>query len=95
MTTLYRTHPAPFTIPIAPPVRRVRRLLCWLAGHRWHVRATSDKHVVLCDLHPLAGQLADCTRCGERWDDLPAGWEQQLVRSLWPRAPESEAMSDE
>ena len=26
---------------------------------------------------------------------LPAGWEQQLVRSPWPRAPESEEMSDE
>ena len=33
--------------------------------------------------HPLAGQLADCAYCGERWDDLPAGWEQ-----MTPERPE-------
>ena len=88
MTTLYRTHPAPFTIPIAPPVRRARRLLCWLVGHRWQVRATSDRTGYLGHLHRLAGKLADCARCGERWDDLPAGWEQMHEQRTGERGDE-------
>lgn len=81
--SVYRKHPAPFAIPIAKPVKRVRRLLCWISGHRWTVLATSNKHGYLAHLHPLAGQLADCARCGERWDDLPSGWEA----AYWRGAP--------
>lgn len=75
--TTYRSGPAPL-IPVAPPVRRGRRLLCWMIGHRWTVYATSPRAGYMAHLHPLAGCLADCTRCGTRWDDLPAGWEQMV-----------------
>lgn len=59
-------------IPAELPARRWARLLCPVIGHAWLVRATSDRAITMAGFHPLAGLLADCRRCGKRWDDLPS-----------------------
>lgn len=49
----------------------MRRLLCWLMGHRWtNERFVCHRSLILTHLHSLAGAYADCARCGERWDDV-------------------------
>ena len=59
-------------IPAELPARRWARLLCPVVGHAWLVRATSDRAITMAGFHPLAGCLADCRRCGKRWNDLPS-----------------------
>lgn len=48
----------------------MRRVLCWLRGHKWRVVRTNErKHINLIHLHTMAGMDADCLRCGEQWRD--------------------------
>jgi len=46
-------------------------VLCIVFGHRWRIICYSDRTDLMKDLHPMAGMLATCTRCDDRWDDLP------------------------
>jgi len=47
------------------------RPVCWLIGHRWKVLRTNlTKLAGLVHLSTMAGQDADCERCGERWRDF-------------------------
>jgi hypothetical protein len=49
----------------------VKRLLCWLRGHRWHVLGINRrKNANLIHLHTMAGCYARCERCGRVWDDV-------------------------
>ena len=59
-------------IPAELPSRRWASLLCPVVSHSWLVRATSDRAITMAGFHPLAGLLADCRRCGKRWNDLPS-----------------------
>lgn len=53
----------------------MRRLVCWLRGHRWDILAVNvRKNVNLFHLHHLAGCKAMCRRCGADWDDLWSPW---------------------
>jgi len=49
----------------------LKRLFCFVVGHRYRVIALSDRNDRMKDIHPLAGCLARCERCREWWDDLP------------------------
>lgn len=50
------------------------RLFCWIIGHHWKTFGGNlSKAINLAHLHPRAGQLDLCTRCGLVWDDL-GGW---------------------
>lgn len=49
----------------------MRRLWCWVVGHRWSVTHTDiPRTLALINLHPMAGCIADCGRCGAHWDDI-------------------------
>jgi hypothetical protein len=49
----------------------VRRLLCWVFGHRWDdIRVACHRAWLLSNLHWLAGAVATCDRCGAVWDDV-------------------------
>ena len=50
---------------------RVKRILCWLFGHRWvPVLVDCNRAVTLMHLSTQAGTLSLCMRCGEYVDDL-------------------------
>jgi len=49
----------------------MRHILCFVFRHKWRLIATSDRHDRLRHIHPMAGTLARCKRCGWFWDDLP------------------------
>lgn len=49
----------------------MKRVLCWLLGHRWHVdSAWCHRATTMTHLHTLAGCLARCLRCGQLWNDM-------------------------
>lgn len=50
-------------------------ILCWFGRHRWkNFGGNTSKVVGLSHLHPQAGLIELCTRCGKVWDDLLYGF---------------------
>lgn len=49
----------------------MRRLFCILLGHRWRrLRTNVTKAIGLAHLSSMAGDDADCERCGAEWRDF-------------------------
>lgn len=56
------------------PVNNWTLPLCWVGRHRWkNFGGNLSKAMALAHLHPQAGNLDLCTRCGKVWDDM-GGW---------------------
>jgi hypothetical protein len=53
----------------------MKHLLCKVIGHRWkNFGGNTSKVVGLAHLHPQAGLIELCTRCGHVWDDFKYGF---------------------
>ena len=49
----------------------MKRLWCWVVGHRWRTLRTNwTKALWLAHCHSMAGDDADCGRCGAEWRDF-------------------------
>lgn len=69
MSNPYRTE-ATSNRPTTPRRSLLQRVACCLAGHRWRITANNmTRFAALGHLHSMAGQDADCERCGEQWRD--------------------------